>query len=697
MAKRKCVICGEFFESKSSRRLMCYKEHYHSCPVCGKPVLSKDMHHLNTCCSKECSRIKANESLSDYWKSHPEAVVAKQEKVQQTNLERYGVANVMDDPEIRSKQTQKLREYTDEHGEEMHCKRQKTFLERYGGASPMQCPEIRHRIESTNLSKYGVECTLHLPEVEAKSKETVKQRYGVDNVSQSEVVHDKVKTTMLKRYGVKYTFQNPKLRGKFTSTMLKRYGVEHALHDPHIKSAAMKHHAETFSDPEKRTAIRKKANLAFESRYGGRGFASPDLSEKSKSTMLTRYGVTHYSASVEGKLRIKAIFRSKFGTDNPMQAESVKAKLRATLFKKSSPQMQKFRLNPEAFICELPEYQRTEPIIAEKLGVTPSAISLYVQKLRLHNIVNTSISYMEDSICSILDEWNIKYSRCVRSIISPLELDIYIPEHQLAIECNPTITHNSSFNTPWGGDPKSYMYHKTKSVACRKAGIFLFHIFGYEWEDRPEVIKSMLANLLHKTEHRVYARNTYIEELSSEESMAFLEANHRQGSTNASIRLGLFETSSQKLVSVMTFNKVRSTIGETANSNGIVELSRFCNAINTTVVGAASKMFSYFKSKYQFDKIISFSDVAHTKGSLYSILGFHAVNESKPSYVWVSLKGNLYFNRVNCQKKNLPNLFSDVTEADLSNHTEREIMMNHGFAQVFDSGTIRWEYNKAED
>ena len=50
-----------------------------------------------------------------------------------------------------------------------------------------------------------------------------------------------------------------------------------------------------------------------------------------------------------------------------------------------------------------------------------------------------------------------------------------------------------------------------------------------------------------------------------------------------------------------------------------------------------------------------------------------------------------YLNRLSTQKKNLRKLFNDP-ELDIENQTEQQIMSSHGFVQVFDSGTIRWEY-----
>ena len=228
-------------------------------------------------------------------------------------------------------------------------------------------------------------------------------------------------------------------------------------------------------------------------------------------------------------------------------------------------------------------------------------------------------------------------------------------------------------------------------MKCRNAGIFLFHIFGYEWTNKREVIESMLTSILNEVETRYYARNTHVVDLTSKECAKFLFENHRQNYVFSKIRLGLKLNDSNELVAVMTFNHPRHTLGHTdTDKDSYWELARFCNKRNTTVVGGASKLFKHFVKNYNPDKVISFSDIAHTKGTLYEILGFKAISESDPSYVWVNTLNDQYYTRVACQKKNLPKLFKPEN-IDLSK-TEKQIMSEHGYAQVFDAGVIRWEW-----
>ena len=228
-----------------------------------------------------------------------------------------------------------------------------------------------------------------------------------------------------------------------------------------------------------------------------------------------------------------------------------------------------------------------------------------------------------------------------------------------------------------------------KTDLCENQGIFLFHIFGYEWNHRRDIIESMIRNLLKKNTVKFYARNLDIVELSSIECKSFLDANHRQKGVNCKVKLGL-KTKSGELVSCMTFSKPRSTIGS-INFKNTWELVRFCNKLNASVIGGASKLFKYFLNHYSYDLIFSFSDRAHTKGGLYETLGFCKISQSNPSYMWVNILDDNHYNRVTCQKQNLKNLFKD-DQIDIKNKTEKQIMIEHGYVQVFDSGTIRWEY-----
>lgn len=709
MSTKICKICGKSFESKSSRRSICYEDHYHPCPVCGKLTVGNDMQHLNSCCSIECSRKKASNTTHQTYEEWPSNSDSAKQKRVETNVQKYGVDNPSKLPDVKSQISSSLKATWGTQKDNILSKTEQTCLSKYGQTHYMKSDEGKQHVSDVFTEKYGVKTSLLSDIVRDKIEKTNLEKYGSVNPFASADVQEKIKQTNMLRYGYQYSASSSEVREKMKSTMVNRYGVAYPLQSKVI----LKRARETFSSHMKSEEFRQQRQENTEAtniaRYGTRSAMSNiEVQTRIQSTNLSRYGVASYTSSDDFKQKRLKTFKIKYGSDNPMKSEAVKQRLSDTMKSRYGVQhasqlnmsdiskideLIRFRSDPAQYISSLPESERTESIIADKLGVTPSAVSNYVVQDNLHHLVSYSKSTMEDEIANFLSQNNVSFIRNCRSVISPYELDFYLPDRQLAIECNPTVTHNSSFHDPWNGNAKSPSYHKMKTDMCEKNGIFLFHIFGYEWTHRKNIILSMLSSLLHMSNRKIYARNTYVSEIDSAECAEFLESNHRQGGRlSASIRLGLRCKDTNELVSVMTFNKIRNTIGYTGQVG--VELSRFCSSLNTSVVGGASKLFTHYLNNIHSDelgKIISFSDRSHTRGNLYSKLGFLPVSGSNPGYVWVNMVDDSYYNRVSCQKRNLQRLFND-TSIDVDNQTERQIMESHGYAQVFDSGTIRWEY-----
>ena len=76
-----------------------------------------------------------------------------------------------------------------------------------------------------------------------------------------------------------------------------------------------------------------------------------------------------------------------------------------------------------------------------------------------------------------------------RSIISPYELDMYVPDKGVAIEFNGVYWHTES-----QGKDESYHYNKWKM--CKDAGIDLITIWEDSWRDNREVVETMLRSKL---------------------------------------------------------------------------------------------------------------------------------------------------------------------------------------------------------
>ena len=284
---------------------------------------------------------------------------------------------------------------------------------------------------------------------------------------------------------------------------------------------------------------------------------------------------------------------------------------------------------------------------------------------------NSLISKEEINIYNFLNDI-VKCESSNRNVLKSGELDIYIPELKMAIEYNGLYWHSYKFR-------KDKNYHLNKTLQTEKEEIKLIHIFEDEWIYKKEIVKSRLLNLIGKTPNKIYARKCKIREISYKEGSKFLETNHIQGNVVSKYRIGLFYNN--ELVSLMTFGGLRKNLGSTSEE-GKYELLRFCNKLNTSVVGGASKLLSYFEKTYKPKEIISYADRRWSSGNLYKQLKFKFVSNSSPNYFYVN--NNKRENRFKYRKSEL------VKQGFDKNKTEKQIMEEQGFHRIYDCGNMKF-------
>lgn len=468
----------------------------------------------------------------------------------------------------------------------------------------------------------------------AERKKTIKEKQKDPNYEKQKL--EKRRQTCVEKYGVDNVSKDPTIQKKIVDVLQDKYGVD----NPGKLDAAVENKKAYWNDQNRI----KLANL------------------KREETNLKRFGARHYTQSTMSHL--------------DQGFDEIHAK-----------RLQKFYEDPESFINQnFKEIPVTTYDLAKFLGTEWPANEKRIF-LQERHLVTYRVSSMEGEVCEILRKLipSIKIINNDRTQVSPLELDIYLPDYKLAIECDPTYTHNSSFRS-FDSEPLSANYHKIKTDMCDKAGIRLIHIFGYIWtykkDQMIDVIKSALG-----LNTKIYARCCRLTEVSNKESRTFLNLNHIQGYVNGSVNVGLYYDG--ELVSLMSFNRIRSTIGQSkADTKNTWELSRFCNKSGISVIGGASKLLKYFENKYHPERVKSYNNRSYTSGNLYRKLGFESIVKNNPDYVWVDIKNDKAYNRVNAQKRNIKKFLNDES-IDLSK-TEKQIMKDHGFAQVYGSGTITW-------
>lgn len=273
---------------------------------------------------------------------------------------------------------------------------------------------------------------------------------------------------------------------------------------------------------------------------------------------------------------------------------------------------------------------------------------------------------------------------CDRTLIWPYELDLYIPEHKLAIEYCGLYWHSEL-------NGKDHKYHLNKQQRCQNYGVQLLTIFEDEFQQKPEIVYNKIEQCLgHSQASKINARQCYIQPITTPVKDNFLHQNHLQGADVSNVKLGLF-ANDDHLVAVMTFAKpsrVRSSV-KIQHTEGVWELNRFVTDQYYQVRGAASKLLEYFKRNYNWVQLYSYADKRWSQGKLYQILGFVHESDTKPNY-WYLPKG--YYKReyrYNYAKYKL------VEQGFDPKLTEKQIMEHRGFTRIWDCGHYKYVlYNK---
>lgn len=199
----------------------------------------------------------------------------------------------------------------------------------------------------------------------------------------------------------------------------------------------------------------------------------------------------------------------------------------------------------------------------------------------------------------------------------------------------------------------------------------------FDFEKSNPVKMAIWKSIKNENKAVIYARKCEVQEISSIVSDEFTEVNHLQGKFRSKVNLGLFF--SGELVAIMTFSTPRY------NKKYEYELIRFCNKLNTRVVGGASKLLKHFIKTYNPKSIISYANLRFSKGNMYEKLGFKKIGKSTANYFYV--KNDVVYSRIKCQKHKLQGLL-DVFDSNL---TEQENMEMNGFKKVQDRGNLVYE------
>ena len=496
------------------------------------------------------------------------------------------------------------------------------FMQFCGNQSSCQCNKenSKQHLESRTSE--------HKEEITKKRISTNIEKYGVEFASKLDDIKIKTAATCISKYGAKSPTKNPEILAKVRNTLLENYGVEF---------------------PHQNIELAKKAeNTWLETRGVSRPAKDPTVIKTMQDTMFDKYGVTH-------NMKIPEI------------RNAVRIKNRTRLFNTV------LQARPSA----TPIFTVADFILGDSNTEWKwkciNCASEFNQALRPGNDVKCVIcnplseSWGETMIRKWLTSNNITYNQNIRSIISPLELDFYIPELKIAIEFNGIYWHSEQIL-----DDK--LYHFNKFKACHDQGIKLIQVWEQDLLSNPLIVFSRLSHILNIPVDKIIgARKCNITDITAHQARMFLNEYHLQGFHPSGRYFGAWHN--EELIGVSTIGKSRYT------NSADYELTRFAIKSNISAPGILSKMLSNYKKIAGSVRLVSYSDLSWGYGYSYQQQGFTFSHFTKPNY--------FYFKNVKDIKSRIAFQKHKINKLGISG-TETEIAASLGYNRFFDAGNSVW-------
>ena len=319
------------------------------------------------------------------------------------------------------------------------------------------------------------------------------------------------------------------------------------------------------------------------------------------------------------------------------------------------------------------DYNTPVIIICEKHGEFLQTPDAHLQGKGCQSCSIRHSSYEEDIINFIQNNIDTTIEINSRKIIPPLELDIFLPEKNIAIEINGIRWHSEEFG-------KDKNYHLNKLNECNKKNIKLIQIFEDELFLYKDIVMSKLSHLLKldNNKDKIYGRLINVCEIENNIAKQFLNENHIQGFASSTIYLGAYYNS--KLVGVMSFLK--------EVKNGSWNLTRFATDNKYICCGVGGKLLKYFEIHYQPVQIKSFADRRWTidvNNNIYTKLGFNLDKIIPPDYKYVKNNQMKRIHKFNLRKKNL------IKKYNINPYlSENEMTKQLGYFKIWDCGLLRY-------
>lgn len=478
------------------------------------------------------------------------------------------------------------------------------------------------------------------------SNECLHIQHSKNNAFRRSDIKEKIANTNMDRYGVKNPMQSKIIQDKVKNTAFKKYGRNCNVDVDKSKITMLNKYGVEHALQSDVFKKKVKETIARTGKSGH--FHSPEWNQ----AMLKKYGTTTPYKNDDIKNKGINTLIERYGVKSPMKLDWVKDKSKQTCLSRYGVEY--------SFQSDVSKEKRKKTCLA-KYGVENVGI------------LNTygRISKLNKKIGELLDIKESDYE-------FPLISKAYdLKKENTLIEINPTVTHNSDTDVIFGKKPKDPNYHYDKRNLAVNNGYDFMAI--WDWDDLNKIQNYF------KPKTTIYARSCDVALIDKESSDKFLDNYHFQNHCAGDrIRIGLIYNNI--LVAIMTFGDARYTTG--------IELLRLCFHPNYTIIGGSEKLFKFFISNYNPDKIVSYCDKSKFNGNVYKKLGFNLSRCGLPSIHWYNNKTEQHITDNLLRQRGFDQLFHKNYGKGVDNN---KLMLENGFVRVYDCGQDTYEWFKKKD
>ena len=386
---------------------------------------------------------------------------------------------------------------------------------------------------------------------------------------------------------------------------------------------------------------------------------------------LQKYGKKNIFETDQCKNKIKETCKKNYGVDYYLQSTEARDKLKQQQFNIAKDVLIKKLENYSNFTLQdtsiRPKDNNGHYYFAKVNCICKKCGNSYTTNIRRAQRCN--ICYPEDWLngTSKTEKAIVEYIKSIyngdiiensKSIIPPKELDIFLPELNIAIEYDGDYWHGCNDITFFKEDLKRA---GEKQELCEQKGIRLITIKECDYLDRPDIFNKFIADTILPRK-RIFARQCKIELIDKNTAENFCKSYHVNGYRNGSIRYGLYYNTD--LVCVAVFGK---------HPKYDWECIRLCYKTGISIIGGWEKIQKHFGKRF-----LHFVNLQYFPGKNVTGIGFRYK------------KDDIILSRRTLQKNEQLKKYCENYDP---NKSDIENCINNGFTIIFDCGNDKRIYN----